>query len=75
MNDNFENFEKTVETIYIGHDDVTYEARATLSIVDGEKRVSQYDYFDPKTERWVETGERDWPEESILETFFSDRGK
>lgn len=58
------------DTIYIGHDNIEYEATAELVIEnDGTYRISKYDYFDHISSEWRETEDRDWDRNSIEKTF------
>ena len=60
--------EITVDTDYLGNDDVMYTATATLAIeADGTFYIDTYDYF--ADERWNQTEERDWEKRSIEQTF------
>ncbi len=60
----------TKKTTYEGHDGVTYEAVAKLTIEDdGQQWISIYDYYDPQYKVWIETEERDWDQEEIKNLF------
>jgi hypothetical protein len=66
-----ESFSKTVDTEYLGYDDIIYEARATLEIEpDGDWQVSLYDYYDPEKEEWIDTGERNEISEAEINNIF-----
>jgi hypothetical protein len=58
----------TKETDYVGNDNVTYDAIATLVIEDdGSYFIDRYDYM--IDDEWVNTQERDWDNNSIEKTF------
>ena len=62
--------EKQIKTTYTfqGHDDKSYDARATLTIDENGDYDLNSDYFDPKKEGWTDT-EEEWTEDDINATF------
>ena len=63
--------ELQIDTTYTGYDDITYKARATLTIEeDGTYYVSAYDFFDTEINDWENTEERgNWTDQEIREEF------
>ena len=63
--------EKTINTIFVGNDEIEYEAKVTLTVEeDGLYYVSTYNYYDPEKEEWINTEERgNWSQEEIEKEF------
>ena len=63
--------EISIDTIYVGYDGFQYKAKATLTIEDdGTYYISTYDYWDPESNEWKATDERDyWTKDEIEEQF------
>lgn len=63
---------KEFKTIFMGYDDVEYEAKVIVQYDEDSKelKVTSYGYYDPETREWEDTEVADeWTEQQIMEDF------